>query len=84
MDFDELEAKAEQKVIEALGRYSVAALTAGVIFACLMCCWAMVLLTAGSLIPALFAVSVAVMLIWLVALLRTARVALKAPVLSPP
>lgn len=83
MDFDTLEQIAEQRVTEALGRYSVAALTAGIIFACLMLGWAVTLLTGGSLVMALFAVAVAVMLIWLVALLRTARAALKAPVLAP-
>lgn len=79
MDFDAIEARAEQKVTEALGRYSVAALTIGAVFACLMVAFAVLLFSAGSLVGAVFAVSVAVVILWLVSLLRTARDALKAP-----
>ena len=71
--FDELEQQAEQKIADRLGKYSFAALTVGVIAGILMVGWAVLLLSAGSLVGAVAAVGIAVVIFWLVALLRAAR-----------
>jgi hypothetical protein len=76
--FDDLELEAEKRITDALGKYTVAAVTVGVAFACLLLACGVMLFLGGSLVVSLLVAASAVVMFWLVALLRTARGALKA------
>ncbi len=73
MDFDNLDDKAEAKVSALLQPYTVAALTVGWVFAVLGVVLAFSLFTGGALIGSLLALATAVVMVWLVTLLRAAR-----------
>lgn len=84
MGLDELDDKAEAKVGAILQPYTLAALTIGWVFAIMALVLAVSLFSGGALLGSLCALACAVVLVWLVTLLRQARAKLAAAGLSGP
>jgi hypothetical protein len=78
--FDDLEnaagkvtTEAEKKLAQVLGPYATAATMAGWAFAAILIAYALLLFSGGALVGACLMLVTAVVLVWLVALLRIAR-----------
>lgn len=77
--FDDLEAQAEAKISDKLGKYQKAATAIGVVFAVLNILFAVLLFTGGALAGSMLAAATSVVLFWLVSLLRAARAVIGTP-----